>query len=279
MKKSKLVLLIPAACLLCSCGNSEPGSDFKEIKKEDVPAKAKAIDSKVGGDSFEVPTKLTFTQSATASGEAQEEMGGAKGDQKVIIDTENKYFYASCGGTFASALEKDTTNLEFWAYQDDASLVLATAFGETKAYTKIGSTAISEAYNSFCENFSLDLDSIKDTVKAMVEEISYLVAAVSIDVSVSTPSASGSIEAKFYSKGDGDLKVTAKTSASKSEDSYTAEVTYVIADYLPAYTYSKASGKMSGADFSIEEKSLYEWNKADTSSKPNLKDFTETSEL
>jgi len=274
MKKSKLLLLLPAACLLCSCG--EPGSDFKEIKTEEASKKAKAIEQNVDSDKWEIPSKVTFTLSSSASGKTGEsdEFTSLNGEVKAIADMENSYLYASLGGDYASEAEKDAKKFEVWAYKDGDSFISATSDGTNKKYFKFTSEEAATAYDEMLEEVDLSKKSIKENVTGFLTAIKGWLNSISL--SVSKDDSGAKFETKFYSKNDGDLKATYKGTISTSSTSYETESTYVISNYLPAYAYSKASGKNGDADFSAESKMLLDWGKADTGNKPNLKDFQES---
>ncbi|GEM_PF-2169787 len=276
MKKSKLLLLLPAACLLCSCG--EPGSDYKEIKVEDASKKAKAIEEKVGSDNWEIPSKVTLTVSSSASGKTGESDNGSSinGEIKAIADFDNSYLYASLSGDYASDAAKDAKKFETWAYKDGDSFISAMSDGTNKKYFKLTSEEAAATYDGILEEVDLSKESIKKSVASLLKEMKTWLASASLNASTSKDDSGAKLETKFYSKNDGDLKMTLKGSVSTSSLSYETESTYVISSYLPAYSYSKLSGKNDGANFSAESKMLLDWGKADTGNKPNLKDFQES---
>ena len=275
MKKSKLLLILPTTCLLCSCG--EPGTDFKEIKADEASQKAKAIEEKTKSDAWEIPSKVTLTLSSSASGDLIKSGVATtmNGEIKAIADFDNSYLYASFSGDYASEAEKDVAKIETWAYKDGDSFIAATSDGTKKTYTKLVNEEASKKYGEMLKKAMISSETIEKEMQEFVSSIE-LMAASSDAFNYSDSGNSTNFESKFYSKNDGDLKMMAKEAVSAKQYSYNKEITYVISNYLPAYSFVKTSGKNGDADFSAESKMLLDWGKADTVNKPNLKDFQES---
>ncbi len=276
MKKSKLLLILPVTCLLCSCG--EPGTDFKEIKADEASKKAKAIEEKTKSDGWKIPSKVTLTLSSSASGDVIKSgvATTANGEIKAIADFDNSYLYASLSGDYASETEKDTKKIETWAYKEGDSFIAATSDGTNKTYTKLASEEASKKYDEMLKKAMINSETVEEEMQEFVSSIE-LMATSSDAFNYSNSGNSTNFESKFYSKNDGDLKMTTKGAVSANKQySYNKEITYVVSNYLPAYNYVKVSGKNGDADFSAESKMLLDWGKADTSNKPNLKDFQES---
>ena len=101
MKNKSLLLILPAATLLVSCGK-EPGSDYKEVDKETIAKSAKAAKEEVKKDSFTLPKKFTISNSSKVSGKYDEDMAAGNAEIKTAIDIDNRYIYASVSGETGS---------------------------------------------------------------------------------------------------------------------------------------------------------------------------------
>lgn len=268
MKNKSLLLILPAATLLVSCGK-EPGSDYKEVDKETIAKSAKAAKEEVKKDSFTLPKKFTISNSSKVSGKYDEDMAVGNAEIKGAFDFENRYIYASVSGDTGS----DKGTVETWAYVKDNAFVNAISSGETKSYTKI-ETNVDTSFDEAMNQAGYENEDLKEMFVGIYDSIVKMASGINIDVNIETPGTKTNASYKFYKgKGDGDIKVEAFSNFSSSVMSYTSEAKMVTASYLPVLVTSKTTGNNEGSAFSVETSTTYDWDKCGLNY-PDLTTFT-----
>lgn len=267
MKNKSILLVLPALTLICSC-SSEPGSDYKEIDATTAKAQAKKIEENVESDTFELPKKVNYTFSTASSGKDKDGESGINLKGSSNLDLEQKYVHFYLEGDIGF-LEEKTGKIEGWSYIKDNQFVCAVATDNSKSYSVVSVEDGEKDFDSFVKEASLDTETVSEIAKKVIEEISTY-ASLNYNVEIGGVKS----EAKFYKgSGDGDLKLEYKSSLESSSYSYNEEGKLVFGSFLPTYAYSKKTGNVSGAAFSFESKTQFDWNKCDVKY-PNLNDFT-----
>ena len=268
MKNKSLLLILPAATLLVSCGK-EPGSDYKEVDKETIAKSAKAAKEEVKKDSFTLPKKFTISNSSKVSGKYDEDMAAGNAEIKTAIDIDNRYIYASVSGETGS----DSANVETWMYVKDNAFVSAMSDGENKSYVKV-ETNVDTSFDEAMNKVGYENEDLKEMFVSIYDSIVKMASGINIDINVDAGGSNTSASYKFYKgKGDGDIKVEAFTKLSSSVMSYTSEAKMVTASYLPVLVTSKTTGNNEGSAFSVETSTTYDWDKCDLNY-PDLTTFT-----
>lgn len=267
MKNKSLLLILPAATLLVSCGK-EPGSDYKEVDKETIAKSAKAAKEEVKKDSFTLPKKFTISGSSKVSGKYDEDMATGNSEVKAAIDFENRYVYVSVYSESGSEF-----NNEKWAYVKDNAFVRAISSEKSKSYVKV-ETNVDTSFDELMSSVHYESEDFKEMFVNIYDSIVKMASGINIDINVETPGAKTNASYKFYKgKGDGDIKVESFVNFSSSEMSYTSESKMVTASYLPVLVTSKTTGNNEGSAFSVETSTTYDWGKCDLNY-PDLTTFT-----
>lgn len=268
MKNKSLLLILPAATLLVSCGK-EPGSDYKEVDKETIAKSAKAAKEEVKKDSFTLPKKFTITNSSKVSGKYDEDLAAGNSEIKAAIDFENRYIYASVSADTGSK----NGNVETWAYVKDNAFVSAISSGDTKSYVKV-ETDVDTSFDNAMNQAGYENEDLKERFVSIYDSIVKMAAGINVDIDVGAGGTNTSASYKFYKgKGDGDIKVEAFAKFSSSTMSYSSESKMVTASYLPVLVTSKTTGNNEGSAFSAETSTTYDWDKCDLNY-PDLTTFT-----
>ncbi len=281
MNKTKMLMLIaPAALLLAGCGDSEPGSDYKEIDATAAKKQVTAIQANVEKEDFAVPTKATISAyvKTVSEGESNEISATVAYD----LSDDGPYFHVDM-----STVEKEedgdpeTTSLQGWLYKNDNQYVVAADNNGAKSYAtaEVDSEQGEKIKNEIEDNLSdynASTESIKASIKSTLEEISTYIT-MSEGTAALSMSGLGNLNVKLYGKGEGDLKVTIESTVtmtiSSAPVSMQTKATVVFADYLPVLTETEVTAADSA---SMVIKYKYDWNKV-SKNYPDLSQFSASS--
>lgn len=281
MNKTKMLMLIaPAALLLAGCGDSEPGSDYKEIDATAAKKQIAAIQENVDKADFAVPTKATIsTYLKMVEDETSNEMNA-----KVAYDLsdDGPYFYFGTSETETNEGSDSVTNsIKGWLYKKDNQYVMAAESGETKVYATADVDSekgeeVKKNIESSLSDYSASTDSIKESIKTTLTQISAYIT-MSEGAAALSMSGVGNLNIKLFGKGDGDLKVTIESTethtVSSESVSFQTKATMVFANYLPVLAETEVTAS-TGA--SMVMKYTYDWNKVEKVY-PDLSQLSSTS--
>jgi len=275
-----LMLIAPAALLLAGCGDSEPGSDYKEIDATAAKKQIAAIQENVDKADFAVPTKATIsTYLKMVEDETSNEMNA-----KVAYDLsdDGPYFYFGTSETETNEGSDSVTNsIKGWLYKKDNQYVMAAESGETKVYATADVDSekgeeVKKNIESSLSDYSASTDSIKENVKTTLTQISAYIT-MSEGAAALSMSGVGNLNIKLFGKGDGDLKVTIESTethtVSSESVSFQTKATMVFANCLPVLAETEVTAS-TGA--SMVMKYTYDWNKVEKVY-PDLSQLSSTS--
>ncbi len=275
-----LMLIAPAALLLAGCGDSEPGSDYKEIDATAAKKQIADIQENIDKADFAVPTKATIsTYVKTVEDKTSDEVNA-----KVAYDLsdDGPYFYFGMSETETNeGGDSDTNSMKGWLYKKDNQYVMATENDETKIYATADVDSekgeeVKKIIESSLSNYDASADSIKENVKTTLTQISTYIT-MSEGAAALSMSGVGNLNIKFFGKGDGDLKVTIESTSTQTISSESVSLqtkaTMVFANYLPVLAETEITAS-TGSSMVI--KYTYDWNKVEKVY-PNLDQLSSTS--
>lgn len=280
MNKTKMLMLIaPAALLLAGCGDSEPGSDYKEIDATAAKKQVTAIQSNAEKEDFAVPTKATISSYVkTVDADESDEISATVA---YDLSDEGPYLYFGMTETEKEGdSDPETYSMKGWLYKDNDQYVMAAESGDHKVYATADADSekgneVKAAIESTLSTYNASTESIKANIKNTLTEISSYIAMSEGSAALSM-SGIGDLNVKCYGKGEGDLKVTIESTVTMAISSTSVNMqtkaTVVFADYLPTLAETEVT---TTTNASMVMKYNYDWNKVNKTH-PDLSQLSST---
>lgn len=207
MKRAKILLLAIPALLLGGCE--------KEISKEDAKARAKEIEEhEVVASDF---AKLTMEMNSSRKGKDDGKDVDDSSSMKVAVEVSAKDYFIHMRS------ESDGTISENWIYVSESKLYTVNyskGEEESKTYTVL-ETGAEEAFKTL-------LGTQNKQISEQLSGKSYLTNLFNEDGDMSAELENAKVEAKYYSSGEGNLRVEMTVTSTEGEEKVDYSVTGTI---------------------------------------------------